>query len=129
MATHTGSEGLIKIGTDTLGELRSYSLETTGDTIEDTSMGDSARTYKSGLTAWSGTASLYFDEADTAQIALTVGSSITIKVYFEGASAGDKYYEGTAIVTGKSVSASFDGLVESEISFTGTGALSLSTAA
>jgi predicted secreted protein len=127
MATHTGSEGLIKIGADTLGELRSYSLETTGDTIEDTSMGDSARTYKSGLTAWSGTASLYFDEADTAQIALTVGSSITIKVYFEGASSGDKFYEGTAIVTGKSVSASFDGLVESEISFTGTGALSLST--
>ena len=127
MATHTGSEGLIKIGSDTLGELRSYSLETTGDTIEDTSMGDSARTYKSGLTAWSGTASLYFDEADTAQTALTVGSSITIKVYFEGQSSGDKFYEGSAIVTGKSVSASFDGLVESEISFTGTGALSLST--
>lgn len=127
MATHTGSEGLIKIGSDTLGELRSYSLETTGDTIEDTSMGDSARTYKSGLTAWSGTASLYFDEVDTAQVALTVGSSITIKVYFEGASSGDKFYEGTAIVTGKSVSASFDGLVESEISFTGTGALALST--
>ena len=127
MATHTGSEGLIKIGNDTLGELRSYSLETTGDTIEDTSMGDSARTYKSGLTAWSGTASLYFDEADTAQTALTVGSTITIKVAFEGTSSGDKFYEGSAIVTGKSVSASFDGLVESEISFTGTGALSLST--
>ena len=127
MATHTGSEGLIKIGADTLGELRSYSLETTGDTIEDTSMGDSARTYKAGLTAWSGTASLYFDEADTAQTALTVGSTITIKVAFEGTSSGDKFYEGSAIVTGKSVSASFDGLVESEISFTGTGALSLST--
>ena len=84
-------------------------------------------TYKSGLTAWSGTASLYFDEADTAQTALTVGSSITIKVYFEGQASGDKFYEGSAIVTGKSVSASFDGLVESEISFTGTGALSLST--
>ena len=99
MATHTGSEGLIKIGANTLGELRSYSLETTGDTIEDTSMGDSARTYKAGLTAWSGTASLYMDEADTAQIALVVGAEITIKVYFEGATAGDKYYEGTAIVT------------------------------
>lgn len=127
MATHTGSEGLIKIGNDTLGELRSYSLETTGDTIEDTSMGDSARTYKAGLTAWSGTASLYFDEADTAQTALTVGSTITIKVAFEGTSSGDKYYEGSAIVTGKSVSASFDGLVESELSFTGTGALALTT--
>ena len=58
-----------------------------------------------------------------------VGASITIKLYFEGATAGDKYYEGTAIITGKSVSGSFDGLVESEISFTGTGTLALSTAA
>ena len=128
MATHTGSEGLIKIGSDTIGELRSYSLETTSDTIEDTSMGDSARTFKTGLTAFTGTASVYMDEADTAQIALTVGSSITLSFYFEGATAGDKYYTGTAIVTGKSVSASFDGLVESEISFQGTGTLSLSTA-
>lgn len=128
MATHTGSEGLIKIGSDTIGELRSYSLETTSDTIEDTSMGDSARTFKTGLTSFTGTASVYMDEADTAQIALTVGSSITLSFYFEGATAGDKYYTGTALVTGKSVSASFDGLVESEISFQGTGTLSLSTA-
>jgi hypothetical protein len=128
MATHTGSEGLIKIGSDTIGELRSYSLETTADTIEDSSMGDSARTYKTGLTSFTGTASVYMDEADTAQIALTVGSSITISFYFEGATIGDKYYTGTALVTGKSVSASFDGLVESEISFQGTGTLSLSTA-
>lgn len=129
MATHTGSEGLIKIGANTLGELRSYSLETTGDTIEDTTMGDSARTYKTGLTSWTGTASLYMDEADTAQIALIVGSEITVAFYFEGNQTGDKYYTGTAIVTGKSVSGSFDGLVESEISFQGTGTLSLSTAA
>ena len=60
-------------------------------------------------------------------VALTVGSTITIKVAFEGTSSGDKYYEGSAIVTGKSVSASFDGLVESELSFTGTGALALTT--
>ena len=129
MATHTGSEGTIKIGTDTLGELRSFSLETTGDTIETSNMGTTARTYKAGLTAWSGTASLFWDEMDTAQIALVAGAEITIKVYPEGATAGDKYFTGSAIVTAKSVSASFDGLVESSISFQGTGALSLSTAA
>ena len=129
MATHTGSEGTIKIGTDTLGELRSFSLETTGDTIETSNMGTTARTYKAGLTAWSGTASLFWDEMDTAQIALVAGAEITIKVYPEGATAGDKYFTGSAIVTAKSVSASFDGLVESSISFQGTGTLSLSTAA
>ena len=128
MATHTGSEGLIKVGTDTVGELRSFSLETTADTIESSNMGTTARTYKAGLTAWSGTASLFWDETDVGQLALVLGTEIVIKVYPEGATAGDKYYTGSAIVTAKSVSASFDGLVESSISFQGTGALSFSTA-
>ena len=129
MATHTGSEGTIKIGTDTLGELRSFSLETTGDTIETSNMGTTARTYKAGLTAWSGTASLFWDELDTGQLALALGTEVLIKVYPEGATTGDKFYTGQAIITAKSVSASFDGLVESSISFQGTGTLSLSTAA
>ena len=128
MATHTGSEGTVKVGTDTVGELRSFSLETTGDTIETSNMGTTARTYKAGLTAWSGTASLFWDETDAGQLALVLGTSVTIKVYPEGASTGDKYYSGSAIITAKSVSASFDGLVESSISFQGTGALSFATA-
>ena len=128
MATHTGSEGTIKIGSDTLGELRSFSLETTGDTIETSNMGTTARTYKAGLTSWNGTASLFWDENDAAQTALTVGSTITINVYPEGNQTGDKYFTGSAIVTAKSVSASFDGLVESAISFQGSGALTISTA-
>jgi predicted secreted protein len=128
MATHTGSEGTIKVGTDTVGELRSFSLETTSDTIETSNMGTTARTYKAGLTAWSGTASLFWDELDTGQLALVLGTSVTIKVYPEGASTGDKYYTGSAIITAKSVSASFDGLVESSISFQGTGALTFATA-
>jgi predicted secreted protein len=125
---HTGSEGTIKVGTDTVGELRSYSLETTGATIETSNMGTTARTYKAGLTAWSGTASLFWDELDAGQIALVVGTEITIKVYPEGANSGDKFFSGAAIVTAKSVSASFDGLVESSISFTGNGVLTLASA-
>ena len=127
MATHTGSEGVIKVGTTTVGELRSYTLEQTSDTIEDTSLGDTTRTYKSGLKAFSGSASLFFDEADAGQILLVVGGSITIKVFPEGASSGDKFYEGSAIVTAYNISASFDGMVEAELTFTGTGALTLST--
>lgn len=128
MATHTGSEGTIKIGSVVIGELRSYTLEQTADTIEDSSMGDTSRSYKIGLKGFSGSASLFFDEADAGQILLAVGTEIAIKVFPEGASTGDKFYEGTAVVTGYNVSASFDGMVEAETTFTGTGALSLSTA-
>ena len=129
MATHTGSEGLIKVSTTTVGELRSYTLEQTSDTIEDTSLGDTTRTYKSGLKGFSGSASLYFDEADAGQLLLVVGGEIAIKVFPEGATVGDKYYEGNAIVTAYNISASFDGLVEAELTFTGTGTLTLSTQA
>jgi len=128
MATHTGSEGTIKVSTTVVGELRSYTLEQTADTIEDTSMGDTSRTYKSALKGWSGSASLFFDEADAGQLLLVLGTSVAIKVYPEGASTGDKYYYGDAIITGSNISASFDGMVEAEVTFTGTGALTLGTA-
>jgi predicted secreted protein len=128
MATHTGSEGTIKVATTTVGELRSYTLDQTADTIEDTQMGDTSRSYKSALKGWSGSASLFFDEADAGQLLLVLGTEIALKVYPEGASSGDKYYYGQAIITGSNISASFDGMVEAEITFTGTGAITLGTA-
>jgi predicted secreted protein len=128
MATHTGSEGTIKVASTVVGELRSYTLEQTADTIEDTSMGDTSRSYKSALKGWSGSASLFFDEADAGQLLLVLGTSVAIKVYPEGASSGDKYYYGDAIITGSNISASFDGMVEAEVTFTGTGAITLGTA-
>jgi predicted secreted protein len=128
MATHTGSEGTIKVATTVVGELRSYTLDQTADTIEDTSMGDTSRSYKSALKGWSGSASLFFDEADAGQLLLVLGTEIALKVYPEGASSGDKYYYGQAIITGSNISASFDGMVEAEVTFTGTGAITLGTA-
>ena len=92
MATHTGSEGTIKIGSNVLGELRSFSLESTAETIEKTKMGDSARSYAVGLVAFTGTASVFFDETDTAQGGCDAGASITLEVYPEGADSGDTDY-------------------------------------
>jgi predicted secreted protein len=124
MATHKGSEGTVKVGTDAVAEIRSYSLEESADTLEDTSMGDSARTYKSSLTSFSGSLDVFWDETDTSgQGALTIGSEVTLNVYPEGDASGDTYYTGSAIVTGVSRSASFDGLVEASISVQGNGAL------
>jgi hypothetical protein len=127
MATHVGSEGTIKIGADVVGELRSFSLESTAETIEDTSMGDTNRSYKVGLKTFTGTASVYFDETDAGQTALVAGAEITLNVYPEGASSGDTFYTGSAIVTGKTINSSFDGMVEAEVSFQGNGALTEST--
>ena len=59
MATHAGSEGIVKVGSNTVAEVRSYSIEETADTLENTSMGDSARTYLSSLTSWSGSVDVF----------------------------------------------------------------------
>ena len=128
MATHKGSEGTVKVGTNAVAEIKSYSLEESSDTLEDTSMGDSARTYKPSLTSFSGSLDVFWDETDTSgQGALSIGSEVTLNVYPEGDTAGDTYYTGSAIVTGVSRSASFDGLIEASISVQGNGALTSTT--
>ena len=128
MATHKGSEVTVKVGSNAVAEIRSYSIEESADTLEDTSMGDSARTYKSSLTNFSGSLDVFWDETDVdGQGALSIGSEVTLNVYPEGDTAGDTYYTGSAIVTGVSRSASFDGLVEASISVQGNGALTPTT--
>lgn len=128
MATHKGSEGTVHVGSNAVAEIRSYSLDETADTVEDTSMGDAARTYIASLTTFSGSIDVFWDETDTSgQVALSVGSSVTLKWYPEGTASGDTYYTGTALVTGKNISASFDGMVEASISVQGTGAITTAT--
>tara|TARA_R100000664_G_C2735843_1_gene125318 strand:- start:875 stop:1258 length:384 start_codon:yes stop_codon:yes gene_type:complete len=126
MANHKGSDGTVHVGTDAVAEIRSWSLESTADTIEDSVMGDSARTYQVGLASWSASVDCYWDDDDTAQTALTAGASVSLTLYPEGTSAGTKY-TGTALVTSVSTSSSFDGMLEVSFSCTGTGALTTAT--
>lgn len=128
MATHKGSEGTVKVGANAVAEIRSFSINEVADTLEDTSMGDSARSYLASLTSFNGSLDVYWDETDTnGQGALTVGSSVTINFYPEGADTGDSYYTGSAIVTGLTINSSFDGMVEASITLQGSGALSNTT--
>jgi hypothetical protein len=127
MATHTGSEGLVHIGTDLVGELKSWSVSESAGTIDTTKLSDSAKTFKVGTTEWSGSCEVFLDELDTAQTALTSGASVTVKFYFEGATTGDKYYTGTALVDSIDRNGAIDDIVNASFNFKGTGALTLAT--
>jgi hypothetical protein len=127
MATHAGSEGVVFSGSNQILEVRSYTISETGETLEDTSMGDAARTYIASLKTFTGSLDVFWDETDTGQGDLDIGSTITLNLYPEGNTSGDTYYTGSAIVTEKSITASFDGLVEMSVSVQGTGALSETT--
>ena len=130
MALHKGSEGYVKVGSNTVAEIRDWSLSESADTIETTSMGDAARTYVPSLTSASGSVSCHWDEADTTgQGAMTVGAEVTLNLYPEGSDSGDTYATLSAIVTEAGVSSSFDGLVQASFSFTANGAVTWGTVA
>ena len=130
MANHKGSEGVVKVGSNTVAEVKDWSLTQSSDTVEDTAMGDSARTYKPSLTSASGSISCFWDETDTTgQGAMTAGSEVTLNLYPEGDTSGDTYYTFSAIITEEGASASFDGMVEATFSFQANGAVTSSTVA
>ena len=128
MANHKGSEGVIKIGGNTMAEVTGWTLTQSSSTIENTELSDTTRSYLSGLSEYSGTVDCHWDETDTnGQVACTIGASVALYFYPEGATSGDTYFSGTALVTGITRNASVDSLVESSLTFQGTGALAIST--
>ena len=125
MSVHHGKEGEVVIGGSAVGELTSFTLETTGDVVESTKMADAAKSFVAGRTSFSGTLEMHFDETDSAQTQLTAGSSLTFKLLPEGGSTGDRKFEGSGIVTGMSVNQPMDGIVARSVTFQGTGALTI----
>ena len=86
------------------------------------------KTYKTTLSDSTGTIDCFWDETDTTgQGAMTIGASVTLNLYPEGADSGDTYYTGTALITSIGVSQAHDGLVERSFGFQVTGALSITT--
>jgi predicted secreted protein len=124
---HVGKDGVLKIDDVAVAQLRSFSVDETGDTVEDTTMTSTFRTYKPTLTSFTGSADVYWDETDSGQNGIVINDEPSIKFFPEGADAGDTYYSGTCIVTGISISASFDGMVEASITFQGKSALTKTT--
>ena len=128
MATHTGSAGLVKVGSNTAAEIRSFTLDTSAEVLEDTTLGDTSRTYQIGKKGATVSVECWWDETDTnGQIALAEGSSVALNLYPEGADSGDYYFSGTYIITGSSVSVPTDGIIEATFNATMTGALTRGT--
>ena len=127
MAVHHGKEGEVAVGGTAVGELTSFTLETTGDVVESTQMSDGAKSFIAGRTSFSGTLEMHFDETDSGQTSLTAGASVTFKLLPEGSSTGDRKFEGAGIITGMSVSQPLDGVVSRSVTFQGTDALTIGT--
>lgn len=126
MAVHSGTAGSVVYGGTAgtiVGEIKSFTLDITGEELDTSSFGQSWRGYDLGVKEWGGSFTGNYDAADTYQTQLwtnfTTGAKAEV-VFYVSATAG---FRGTAIVSGDSVSDSFDGLAEVEFTFKGDGTL------
>ena len=127
MATHHGKEGVVTAGGTGIGELTGFTLETTGDVVEDTALTDATKSFVAGRTSFSGTLEMHYDETDSPQQTLTAGSSISFILLPEGNSSGDESFTGTGIITGMSVNNAMDEIISRSVTFQGTGTLTRGT--
>lgn len=122
MGVHHGNEGICKVGSDTVAELQSWNYtEEDVALLPKTSCGDTEETYKaSGCKRGSGDVQVLWDETDTTgQGAMTVGSSITLNLYPEGAEAGDTYRGGTVVIESVTEGLTKDGFTTYGVNFKG----------
>jgi len=127
MATHHGKEGVVKAGGTGIGEITGFTLETTADVVEDTALTDATKSFLAGRTSFSGTLEMNYDETDSPQQTLTVGSSIDFVLLPEGNSSGDESFTGSGIITGMSVTNALDAVITRSVTFQGTGTLTRGT--
>jgi hypothetical protein len=130
MATVSGNSGEVFVGSNQVAEVKSFDLTETDNIIESTSMGDTSKTFEAGLKEASGTITCHFDKSDsTGQEAMTVGASITLNLYPEGNSTGNREITFTAQVTSVGVSEAINEIVERSFGFTADGAVTHGTVA
>ena len=128
MATKTGASGIVKVqvsGTTVavVGEVRSFTFDGSADTIEDSVMGDVARSYKTGLKTNTVSIECYWDEADVQQLLLDERASVDFEISPTGTGTGETFFSGGGIVTSRSISGAFDGMVEASFTIQCSGAV------
>ena len=104
-------------------------MEHTKDVIEDTAMGDTARTYKHGLQQFTGSMEVIYDSTHTVTTRAfdpTHEDALTVEFY-PSETTGQKF-TGSILVTSVSRTASFDDLVTATVNFQGSGALTVGSA-
>ena len=128
-ATYAGTSGVAQFDVGgsitTVASVTAFNISNSGDALETTVMGSSARTFLPGLTNATGTMSLLWRDDDAAQAALFSGpgaAAASLQLYPSGRTTGISL-SGEVIITSHSIDVGLDGAVTSECAFQVTGAI------
>ena len=107
MTTYKGNSGVVKVGAvpTAIAEMTQFSVTEVVGTVEDTALGDTARTHVSDdLPDWNGSINCHYFPGDTnGQAALLVGTTIACEFHPIGTTTGREKLSGTGIITSRQV--------------------------
>ena len=129
MANHHGSEGLVRVGSNTVAEVTGFSFTASAEYAEDTTLSDTAKTYNTtAITSWSGSVTAFWDETDTSgQVAMAPGANVALVLVPEGIDSGDTRYSGNALITEITRNVQRGAITEITFNFIGNGTLTAAT--
>lgn len=125
MTAITGRSGVVKISSNAVAEVVSFSFEESADMVETTELIDTAKTYDTDIVGWTASIEAHLDNSDSnGQGAMTIGAEVELHMLQEGTTTGDIDSNGQAHITG--ISKSNAGGSTAAVSFTvqGNGPLS-----
>ena len=129
MATYKGQDGVFQAITTggtlaSTNNLKSWSIEEATDSIETTVMGDTSKTFTTGIKSWTASCEVLYDLSNAVQADLVVGETVDIKIWPNTVSQTESF-AGTGIVTATSQSGALGDMVNSSITVQGSGALTV----
>ncbi len=132
MATHKGNTGVVRVGgTPTaVAEITSWSITETGGAVEDTALGDAAKTFvPDDLPSWTATINCHYYPGDTnGQVTLAVNALLAMEFGSEGIATGKNKLSGNGIITSRQIGdVANAAIVPLILQVQGTGALTKGT--
>lgn len=129
MATHKGKEGVVKIGTQIVGELRSFEVTETANEVDTSTMGTDWTGVDSTQSSWKASANMFFDPDDAGQALMVIGAKVSLEFYPQGDTSGLVLQTGSALITSISRPQAHDNIIERNFELTGDGALTTTVVA
>lgn len=121
MTVYHGNGGVCKVSSNSIAEVEGWSYRESDPALKDiATLGDSEVTHKaSGAARGEGSFDCLWDDSDTnGQLAMTIGSTVTLNLYPGGESA-NKYRTGDVVVESIEETGVFDDLVKWKVGYRG----------